>query len=67
MADTWIGASDRGTEGTFVWSNGDTWSYASWNADQPDDWRGEDCVEILTTGFWNDLNCRDDRAYLCER
>jgi hypothetical protein len=67
VADTWIGGNDSATEGTFVWANGDAWSYTNWNTDQPDDWHGEDCVEAQATGVWNDLVCRRDRAYLCER
>ena len=68
VGDTWIGGGDSDTEGTFVWTSGEAWGYVNWNTYQPDDWhKREDCVEILATGLWNDQDCDNDRAYLCER
>ena len=42
------------------------WSYQNWAFGQPDS-AIEDCVEMWTTGKWNDVRCADGpRAYLCE-
>lgn len=48
-----IGFNDVGTEGTFVWQNGDPVSYTNWNGGEPNDAGGEDYTEILPSGKWN--------------
>ena len=40
-------------------------SYKNWAAKQPDDSR-EDCVEIWTTGKWNDAPCTQAAAFFCD-
>jgi hypothetical protein len=60
--------NDLAVEGTFVWSNGDAVTYTHWNGGQPDDFHSsEDCAQMRTDGYWNDLNCTGTRAYVCER
>lgn len=67
----WIGGTDGSQEGTWVWVNGEPWTFEAWTRGQPDDYlMAEDCVELwpYDTGFgWNDQSCDDGRAYLCER
>jgi hypothetical protein len=64
----WIGFNDLAVEGTFVWSNGDAVTYTHWNGGQPDDFHSsEDCAQMRSDGYWNDLNCTGTRAYVCER
>jgi cysteine-rich repeat protein len=69
---TWIGLSDISVEGTFVWANGEPFSYTSWNGGEPNNFGGgEDCVESIEedpsqTDDWNDLGCNNTRPYLCE-
>lgn len=42
------------------------WKYENWAGGQPDDDRDQ-CVEMWTTGEWNDFNCADGpKPYLCE-
>ncbi len=78
-ADSWIGANDLATEGTWIWSvDGQAfWQgasdggpvagrYSNWNAGEPNDASGEDCAQLLTSGFWNDLSCAGSLAYICE-
>eukprot|EP00484_Ammonia_sp_Unknown_P009443 CAMPEP_0197073404 /NCGR_PEP_ID=MMETSP1384-20130603/210590_1 /TAXON_ID=29189 /ORGANISM="Ammonia sp." /LENGTH=661 /DNA_ID=CAMNT_0042512241 /DNA_START=579 /DNA_END=2564 /DNA_ORIENTATION=- len=71
--DCWIGMNDRVDEGTFVWTDGTSWDFATdlsggvypWSADQPDNTLGdEDCVEILVAGNLrlNDANCESGGA-----
>ena len=59
----WIGLHDRNTEGTFEWVDGSTVSYTNWNSGQPDDYWGEDCAHLYTTGYWNDMDCGYDSYY----
>ncbi len=87
----WIGGTDAGEEGIFVWSDETTfWSadpqenhyeypgridgvYYNWGVAEPNNYTneeeaplGEDCVERLESGKWNDLNCANVRSYICE-
>ena len=58
-SELWIGLYDRKVEGNFHWYDGTQLMYTSWNADEPNDLSGEDCVH--TTGdnlnLWNDRDC----------
>ena len=37
-ADIWLGASDEANEGTWVWVNGETFSYANWSSGNPNNY-----------------------------
>ena len=61
-----LGDGDLGDEGDFEWVDGTTPGYTNWDDDQPDNYWGEDCVEILASGRWNDIACWNDRSFICE-
>lgn len=66
--DTWIGLSDRVTEGTFRWVTRAASPFTAWAAGQPADAGGdEDCVEqkFMMAG-WRDQPCTEPLAYVCE-
>ena len=42
-----------------------TQKYTNWNRGEPNNKGGEDCVEIYSSGKWNDIACRGKNA-LCE-
>jgi C-type mannose receptor len=72
-ANCWIGANDQASEGIWTWSNGEPWSWADWETDEPNDAGGaEDCAEYVSNGLsnsndgLNDRNCADAMDYLCE-
>ena len=69
-AVVWIGGNDIGTEGTFLWGNGESLTNTSdlWADQEPDWWwpEGEDCVAIETGGFYDRI-CGDKLHFLCER
>ncbi len=62
----WIGANDIDNEGTFVWVNGEPFSYTNWRAGEPNDQGGEDCTEIYADADWNDLPCSEPNEFICE-
>lgn len=55
----WIGLSDRGREGNFVWSDDRGARFNNWNSGEPNNWpgepSGEDVTELGVDGGWNDL------------
>ncbi|MBM4345969.1 MAG: hypothetical protein FJ100_21555 [Deltaproteobacteria bacterium] len=51
----WIGLSDRAQEGSFVWLGPHKGGYSNWNGGEPNDSGGEDVVELVPEGGWNDL------------
>jgi hypothetical protein len=58
----WIGLTDRTTEGSFAWANGETTTYRNWVPDEPNDYKvnfagGEDYVLMNwnDSGQWNDM------------
>jgi hypothetical protein len=64
-ADAFIGASDRTTEGTFLWLDNAadplSGSFTNWRADEPNNGgvNGEDCaiIEGARMGTWDDRPC----------
>jgi len=66
--DAWLGATDQDSEGIFRWAGGGTLDYTAWAAGQPDNYLGENCVELRALDdAWNDVPCTSDKRALCER
>jgi hypothetical protein len=63
-----IGLSDAVTEGAFVWIDGTALGFDNWDAGEPNDSSGEDCVEVWTVNAWgwNDISCAMLDPYICE-
>ncbi|XP_068017227.1 collectin-10 isoform X3 [Melanerpes formicivorus] len=63
-----IGLSDMEKEGQFVYAdNSPLQNYSHWKAGEPHDPAGrEDCVEMLSTGEWNDSECQVTIYFVCE-
>jgi len=66
----WCGYNDIETEGSFVWSSGESASYTHWDSGEPNDSSGEDCTSFLhwdiSVYAWNDLSCSITIPYVCE-
>ncbi len=63
----WLGFTDLQDEGLFRWVTGEPAPFTRFRAGEPNDASGnEDCGEIVTDGFWNDIPCGSTRAAICE-
>ncbi len=63
----WIGLAEP-SEGRWIWSNGTPLRFAAFRRGEPNNSaRGEDCAEwLVEDGRWNDVDCFQPRAFLCE-
>ena len=65
---SWIGLHrDTKDNTSWLWVDGSQAIFTDWSQNQPDNWKGiEDCVEMVTSGKWNDKDCSDYLHYVCE-
>ncbi|MFZ5858743.1 MAG: SUMF1/EgtB/PvdO family nonheme iron enzyme [Chloroflexota bacterium] len=65
---TWIGASDEETEGTWIWANGEPWTYTNWASGQPENYldKNEDCALFTEESSWHDVSCNSTNPFICE-
>ncbi|KAG6935572.1 surfactant protein D [Chelydra serpentina] len=62
-----LGINDIQTEGTFRHLNGEALGYSNWASNEPNNSEGiEDCVEVHSSGNWNDRSCAEKRLIICE-
>ena len=70
--NVWIGGTDAASEGTWVWSGSNTpLSYTNWADGEPNNYYSrynltEDCLELYSSGEWNDQLCGRARKYVCQ-
>ena len=65
--NAWIGLSDFASEGHFSWVNGDPLTYTNWYPGQPNNYgSGQDYVELMNTGYWNDQYNSTYQEYILE-
>ncbi len=65
----WLGATDRRTEGTWQWVNGETFAFSAWAPHQPDDARhAQDFASYSRSvvGQWDDVSAPVRDHPLCE-
>uniref|UniRef100_A0A8C1RRC0 Mannose receptor, C type 1b n=1 Tax=Cyprinus carpio TaxID=7962 RepID=A0A8C1RRC0_CYPCA len=69
---SWIGYRMYDPSVGFVWSDGSSSSYQSWDSDEPNNLNNiENCVEMSFSyqsraGVWNDINCQDRKDWYCQ-
>lgn len=66
----WIGAYQ--VDGAHEPGTGWTWAcgasaYAGWGSFEPNDLTGDqDCGELASGGYWNDVSCASERRFVCK-
>ncbi|XP_008071404.1 collectin-10 [Carlito syrichta] len=63
-----IGVNDLEREGQYVFTDHTPLqNYSNWGEGEPSDPHGhEDCVEMLSSGRWNDTECQRTMYFICE-
>jgi hypothetical protein len=66
--NAYIGFTDVGHEGDFVWMDGTPNNFQAWRYGEPNNSGGnENCAELQSNGGWNDVNCGTaEVAYFCD-
>ncbi len=60
----WIGYKRVSGGASFAWEDGSASTYANWNSGEPNN-VNEDAVELMSSGYWNDLAGSKSRPGLC--
>ncbi|XP_078700188.1 uncharacterized protein LOC144926973 isoform X2 [Branchiostoma floridae x Branchiostoma belcheri] len=67
---SWIGLTNINSEGQWVFEDGQTLEssdYSNWFHTEPNDAGGnEDCAQVRTRGFWNDVRCSTTIGFTCQ-
>jgi hypothetical protein len=68
LSALWIGYNDQSQEGVWKWVDGTPKGYTRWAVGEPNNGPGanEDCVELKSDAYWNDVNCGLSRSFVCE-
>jgi hypothetical protein len=53
-------------DGGWAWGTGVPFGFTNWAPGEPNDSGGEDCVEVTTSGLWNDNRCSTQSVFACE-
>ncbi len=63
----WLGLNDIAEEGAWRWVSGSTYTSAFWASYEPNNSGGnEDCAEMHSNGYWNDVDCNTVQFPACE-
>ncbi|XP_029451110.1 CD209 antigen-like protein C isoform X1 [Rhinatrema bivittatum] len=66
----WLGLHDTEKEGEWIWVDQSPLTFTAWSEGEPNDadaLRGEDCVEVIGYGTWNDGPCTLPQNWICEK
>lgn len=63
-----IGGNDLRKEGKWNWADGSPMYYKYFSGGEPNNYMGrEDCATIAENQKWNDVGCKMELRYLCEK
>jgi len=66
MAPAWIGYNDIAREGAFGWV-GEPQPYVNFAPREPNGGSRQNCVEMYSSGGWNDHYCTSSRQFVCQK
>ena len=67
--ETWLGANDIVSDGSWVWEDGEEWGgFTSWPVGEPNGEEHEQCLWMRydDIGNWNDASCNAAKPYVCK-
>lgn len=66
----WLGITDQGNNGVFIWSDRSNTSFTFWRENEPNGGLEEDCGHMWTYGSvdsnWNDARCDIRLPFVCK-
>lgn len=64
----WFGLTDQYQgEGNWMYIDNTPATYTNWAPHEPNNsWGNEHCAEVTSNGYWNDINCNDNRKAICK-
>lgn len=67
-SNAWIGGVLVAGTCDFEWVNGEPFGFTAWAPGEPNKCPDQDCIQLrrISGLLWDDNQCRDERAYLCE-
>ena len=70
----WVGGTDQEQEGDWKWTDGSDWDFEKWATiptQQPNDFQGQDCLQIYDYNSardgWNDATCAKKKSFVCSQ
>ena len=61
----WLGGTNTNSDGEWRWAHIENpITYNGWRNNVPDE--PERCMTMLLSHVWNDIMCRNTRAFVCE-
>ena len=64
----WIGLTDFLDEGQFSWVDGSPVSFSNFRGGQPNNANNnQHCTWIRPDGFWDDITCKKQEQYVCQK
>ncbi|CAI5686054.1 unnamed protein product [Oreochromis niloticus] len=66
---TWIGGTDAPQDFIWLWSDGTSFHYSSWCPGEPNNDRGQHCIQMNYGGSkgWDDVQCNEHLPSVCAK
>jgi len=66
VPDIWIGANNLNSDNTWKWTDGTSFTYTRWGANEPNQPTTNNCASLQTAdGSWKAGNCYQPKSFVC--